>query len=790
MATVRIVGAVPPRPSWTDRLSVESWYHWGRLEALLRTDPKWEPQQVDSVAAESLRVLRHLNDPMQNTGFQGRGLVVGYVQSGKTANYTAVAARAVDAGYRIVIVLSGIHDSLRSQTQNRLERELTGHQDGGLPQAERGREWVSLTTPTEDFKEQDVRILQSPVPFLAVVKKNVPVLRKLDRWLESAERYLEDMPVLVIDDEADQASINTKGNRPPDPSVGDDGDEADDENLAPSRTNALIRSILNRTRRAAYIAYTATPFANILINPEAVDRRVGVDLFPKDFVIQLPRPKGYTGTEELFGVAAQGRDVLQTVADGDVKALRAPRRRKKAEVVIGRDSNTLPDSLADALISFCLAGGVRTLRPGFKGKAHTMLVHVSPRTADQDRIAATIRSQLDLWREAERQGQDLKLVFGPVWQGMKSGVDAPADDDAILASAIAVLRQIVVLELNSVTGENLEYEEKPGRHIVAVGGNRLSRGLTLEGLTVSYFLRTASMCDTLLQMARWYGFRHGYEDLIRIWTTDGIARWFSELALVEQSLRDSIVALGRAGRRPDQMAIRIRAHSSLLLTARNKSGTAEPQQDSWSGEHPQTVLLPLSDHGALHANLTLADRFIAEVSPTVRCHGGLLARDVAPEAVAAFLRAYRIHGDIVAFRSDRLADWIMGRVAVGELTDWSIFVASPESGRPVALGGQQVGLVRRKRISSESIGILTDPAHEGVDLPHGPNAFKRDSGAYDADAMRAARPATQGLLIIYPLDPEHLGIPQTVPVIALALSLPHTSDAGATWIVNSMVSNG
>lgn len=298
------------------------------------------------------------------------------------------------------------------------------------------------------------------------------------------------------------------------------------------------------------------------------------------------------------------------------------------------------------------------------------------------------------------------------------------------------------------------------------------------------------MCDTLLQMARWYGFRRGYEDLIRIWTTDGIARWFSELALVEQSLRDSIVALGRAGRRPDQMAIRLRAHSELLLTARNKSGTALSQQDSWSGGHPQTVLLPLADRAKLAANRALADVFISRVAPSVRRHGGLLARDVAPEDVCDFLRAYRIHEDIVAFRSDLLADWIMGRAAAGELIDWSVFVASPEDGRPVVLGGLELGLVRRKRISSESIGILTDPRHEGVDLPGGPDAYRRDSGAYDAEAMRAARPPAQGLLIVYPLDPGYLSVPQPDPVIALALSLPQTSDEGTTWIVNGMVSNG
>jgi hypothetical protein len=200
-------------------------------------------------------------------------------------------------------------------------------------------------------------------------------------------------------------------------------------------------------------------------------------------------------------------------------------------------------------------------------------------------------------------------------------------------------------------------------------------------------------------------------------------------------------------------------------------------------------LLPLSDPAKLQTNLSLADRLIAEVSPLVPCHGGLLARDVSSETIARFLRGYQIHEDIVVFRSDLLADWIMSRAAVEELMDWSVFVASPGSGRSITLGGRDVGLVRRKRISSESIGILTDPAHEGVDLPNGPYAYRRDSGAYDAEAMRAARPSTQGLLIIYPLDPEYLDIPYSDAVIALALSLPQTSDAGTTWIVNSMVAN-
>lgn len=787
MTTVRVIGTIPAKPNWTDRLGGHSWGNWNRLEKELRANPKWDSHQIDSLSWESLRVLRHLRDPEGTLPFQGRGLVVGYVQSGKTANYTAVAARAVDAGYRMVIVLSGIHDSLRSQTQNRLERELLGRSDGARSSTKHATEWVSLTSSTQDFVEQDVRILSSDASFFAVVKKNYAVLTKLDLWLRSAARYIVDMPVLLIDDEADQASINTKSNRVPDPMIADDEDV--DEDQAPSKINSLIRSILSRAPKASYVAYTATPFANIFINPEAVDRRVGDDLFPKDFVVQLPRPAGYTGTEELFGAAAQGRDVLRSVSEDEVRSLRAPRRRKTAEVVTGDRVGSIPPSLASAVISFCLAGAIRYLRKE-EAVSNTMLVHVSARTIDQERVARLIEDQLEVWREAERQGQQLESIFQEVWETFRGGVDISVDERTVVATALVVMRQIVVLVLNSVTGENLEYEEKPGRHIIAVGGNRLSRGLTLEGLTVSYFLRTASMCDTLLQMARWYGFRRGYEDLIRIWTTDGIASWFSELALVEQSMRDAIVALERAQRRPDEMAIRLRGHSDLLLTAKNKAATAVTQRDSWSGEHPQTVLLPLTDASRLQKNRGLLDVFIRNVAPPLQCYGGFLARDVEPEIICDFLRNYMINEDVLAFRNDLIADWIMERATVGELTDWSIFVASPQGGRAAVIGGYQVGLVKRRRISNESIGILIDPRHEGVDLPGGPDGYVRESGTYDADAMRSARPVTQGLLIVYPLDAANIGIDYTDAVIALALSLPKTSDIGASWTVNSKVANG
>ncbi len=790
MTTVTVFGTDPIQRQWTERIRDGDWYHWRCYESSLRANPDWKPDQVESVARESLRILRRMPDPISDGLAQGRGLVVGYVQSGKTANYAAVAARAADAGYRIVIVLSGIHDALRNQTQKRLVRELRGQGADAVV----GKEWITLTGDTKDFHPHyDTAILQSSsAPYLIVAKKRHEILRKLDKWFADGQRFLANMPVLLIDDEADQASVNTRGNRTQDPALRDDVDGTDDGE-SPSVTNGLIRGILGKCAKASYVAYTATPFANLLINPDAQDRFVGEDLFPRDFVVQLPRPVGYTGTEELFGVSAQGRDVLRVVPPDDVTALRGTaqgRRRSSTETVLSEPMRGLPDSLCDALLTFCVAGGIRVLRSRRDGKpltAHTMLVHVSHRNDDQHAIAEATKTQLGIWRAALDQGQDLGSTILATWNSFRAGVEPPADDAAICSAALAVLRSVVVVEMNSATGENLEYDEKPGRHIVAVGGNRLSRGLTLEGLTISYFLRTAALCDSILQMARWYGFRRGYDDLIRLWSTDGIAHWFAELVLVEESLRDSINALERAGRTPKQMRITLRAHSDLALTSKNKSGMAVNIRESWSGDHPQTVVLPLSDDAALIRNRQHTDAFLSSLPEGQYAHGGRIVRDVSADDIIGFLRGYTVHLETIVFRPDLLADWIAGRAIVGELMDWTVFVASPRNAPSISFGGSATGLVRRRRDSSESIGTLIDPRHEGVDLPQGSDAFRRENSTYDAKAMRDARPPTQGLLIVYPLDPEPLGVHSVDTVVALAMSLPRTGDDGADFIVNSGV---
>lgn len=765
----RVFNLRPRLRSWTDGTR---WPNWDRHADCLRAQPKWKPQQIESVERESLRIIGKTR-PLDRGPFQCRGLVVGYVQSGKTANFTAVAARAADVGYRLVIVLSGIHDSLRNQTQRRLDRELVSV----------GVDWTSLTTEESDFREPEVANgFGTAGTVLVVAKKIVPILERLNRWIEQLDGQLDEIPVMLIDDEADQASINTRGNRS-DPSV---DDEPVEDDASPSRTNGLIRDLLQRIPKATYVAYTATPFANVLIDPDAFDREVGADLFPKDFVVQLPRPDGYTGTEELFGVGAQGRDVLRHVDDNDVRALK-PKRRKKGEPLVAHQQATIPQSLADAVLAFAVCGAIRLAR-GHVGRPHTMLVHVSQVQRDQLRIGGAIEAQIKGWRDQEKEiPGTLRNLLSSALADLGT-VELPGGRDAVLAAAEVNLARLEVVVLNSTTGEELEYEERPGRQLIAVGGNRLSRGLTLEGLTIAYFLRTTTMADALLQMARWYGFRTGYHDLIRIWTTGGIAQWFVELALVEEALRDAIVALDKAGRRPDEMAIRMRAHSELLLTSKAKSRMMAEDSRSWSGENPQTILLTLRDRPSLERNAALTARLIETHPPTHAGHGGVLVHDIPARVITDFLREFHVHSDSVAFQSDRIADWIMERDAVGELATWTIFVANPDRERQVLLGRRAFGLVRRSLTGAESIGVLTDPRHEGVDLSGGPDHYWTGT-AFDARAMRRDRPPGRGLLLIYPLDPEPLQAP-TRTVIGLALSLPVTADGGRSYVVNRGVSHG
>jgi hypothetical protein len=354
------------RREWLRTVDRQGWYYWPRLRQLLLVDRQWPQAAVESLDEQTDRILGALDDPGGNQDFDTRGLVVGYIQSGKTANYSALIAKAADVGYRLVIVLTGVHDSLRQQTQRRLNAELVGGEPAGVTHTVDERRWQTFTTTdlNGDFAPGNVNTAGlGGNPALIVAKKNARILQRLNTWLQDLPADTRRrLSVLVIDDEADQASPNTRGNRPF-PETDGDIDEQDEalEESPPSRINELIRRLLNGFPRVAYVAYTATPFANVLIDHLADDRLAGRDLYPKSFIVDLPEPYGYYGAEKIFGspedVATQGMDVLRRVPDEDRLAL-APPSRDDVESFQPR----LPRSLLTAIDDFVLAGAARYQR--------------------------------------------------------------------------------------------------------------------------------------------------------------------------------------------------------------------------------------------------------------------------------------------------------------------------------------------------------------------------------------------------------------------------------------------
>jgi len=436
---------------WFSGWDSSAGYYWRRQRSYLIDRSGWSLGAVGSLDDATDRILSHLEDPSLHgpTQFDVRGLVMGHVQSGKTANFCALVAKAADAGYKLIIILSGVHNSLRLQTQRRINR-LLGLDPTGVPEPEPGRRWIGLTTPMldGDFRPGtlDANVLQGNEHVLLVCKKNVSVLRRLTHWI--ANKAPASLPVLVIDDEADQASVNTGGNRSPmheevDLTADDLGDADTDDELNPSVINGQIRLLLRSFNRVSFVAYTATPFANVLINHLAIDREVFHDLYPRDFIVALPMPHGYTGAERLFGRDAlpgedtnqASLDVVEIVPDYEVELL-SPR----AEDIDVYEPVVTP-SLGMAILDFVLSTAARMQRSKRDIPA-TMLVHTHHRTPVQKRLGVILREHLSDCRQSWRYDRESirpKLMarwnsrFRPVTAAVNANLDIPfeAIEDAL-----------------------------------------------------------------------------------------------------------------------------------------------------------------------------------------------------------------------------------------------------------------------------------------------------------------------------------------------------------------------
>jgi Z1 domain-containing protein len=807
------------RADWISKLDRSTWYYWPELRQYLLRSGRMDNSAVRSLDDSSDRVLRQLEPPTEER-YDVRGLVLGFVQSGKTANFTALAAKAADAGYRLIIVLSGIDNGLRQQTNQRLKRELVGYNDGRTEAVHFppvGRQWYEFTRPETDgdFRAgfANAAALQGDQPVLLVIKKNGAVLRRLLGWLQQASPdALRQLPVLVIDDEADLASIDTRGSRP---TTVPPGSAAAEQPDPPSVINGLIRQLLNAFRRRAYVAYTATPFANILIPHDVEDPKVGNDLYPRDFIVDLPKPAGYFGAEEIFGVRDSnsgaprgGLDVLRaTVSDEDLAAI---------------DRGELPASLDSALLDFVLAGAARAQR-GQGSKPGTMLVHTSPRIIEQASLRAKVETRFselrDEWRYQRKAGIRERLngrweaTFRPVSRQVHPELDVPFD--RIEEHVGPFFEAVEVREINSFTGAVLDYEKEPALKAIAIGGNRLSRGLTLDGLTTSYFVRESATYDTLMQMGRWFGFRSGYDDLTRIWTTAELAGWFSDLAFAERRLREDIQVYESIGLTPLQVGMRIWQHPTMQVTAplkrRFAANTVIQQDYSFSLE--QTFKFPLRKPGDLadqtRANLKAVREFVPTLgSFSSRDGRGPVWTNVTAQQVLTFLGAYQVDEEVRNISLPLIVKYIERCLLAGELVRWIVAVrgrgtVEPRLGQTDwGLPGGEVGQISRSRIlDGNSLGVITDntAGDEAAGFPpdqlktleeHLAAAQASDKPLSRNQCARQLRAPEEGLLLLYPISKrsnpredapgggtrrplfDNPDDPNAVDLVAIALSFP------------------
>lgn len=735
----------PRRPQWYQGPSASD-ANWPAFKAYLIERKRWASSTVDSLDTTSTEIVSLLESPTQ-PAFRGRGLVVGYVQSGKTANMMAVIAKAVDAGYKFVIVLAGLTNSLRTQTQSRFEADLRARNPLGWHlHTSRDSAGDFRTPPNLWFSIMD----QAQV---AIIKKNVTPLRRLIKAIEKTPPALrERMPVLIIDDECDQASVNSSGSQ-----------------FDMTAINGAIRRLLTLLPKVQYIGYTATPFANVLINPELADGQLD-DLYPEDFISALPTPSGYFGAESLFGrppadagdetLDETGLDMIREIPASDAAAVRPPSARERDGF-----SPTVPPSLDDALAYFIMATAARYAR-GQRDQHASMLVHTTVYTVIHDRLAAAIRDWLTAAPEtiASAEGQ---ARFRTLWANEQDAIDparwnlTAVGFDEVLGHLPDVLQDLEIAVENSASDMRLAYDDGPRKYIV-VGGSVLARGLTIEGLMVSYFVRSSNQYDTLLQMGRWFGYRPGYEDLPRIWMSPDLAVAFRDLGGVEAEIRADIAEYARRDLTPADFAVRIRQLPGMAITAASKMVSAESCDVSFSGEHLQTIRFQHRDDKLLARNWQAGAKLVTAAASNaeivVRPQGRLI-RNVPFDHIKTFLRSY------AASEKDRISDGLLDYIASEMSADadafsrWNLAVIEPPGGKPA---GQVLGALGSPRMVTRS--RLNMPRADGAaDIKA--LMSRRDvladvedaASSEDWETVKRQRQAAVGdqvpLLLLYAIDP-------------------------------------
>lgn len=773
------------------------WKFWNRYATYLQNTKKFAPKVINEIDRLTDDILDKLYNPtIRNIkGINKKGLVVGQVQSGKTANYTGLICKSADAGFNLIIVLAGLHNNLRSQTQHRLDEDFLGFDTKhdrawrennnriGVGILDRNNIAISITTIDSDFKKSltdSAGGISFDVsnPILLVVKKNSTVLKRLNNWLLSqaedinGEKKIENKSLLIIDDEADNASINTKK-----------------EDEAPTAINGWIRKITSHFYRYGYVGYTATPFANIFI---PIDKD---DLFPRDFIISIPAPSNYIGAEKIFGISLDADDsndyLLPIVRKiNDYKEFFPDKHKQNDD-----RPRSLPKSLQMAIQCFIVTCAIRIARG--QGKKHnSMLIHVSRFLNWQNTIKELVENQFIFYKRGiEQNDHDVLEQFREIFE-----VDTPSYTSYctttlnILNSPLknidsklevhkwseirkhlySAVQKIKVMAINGKSSDALEYyeNERNGISVIAIGGDKLSRGLTLEGLSVSYFLRASKMYDTLMQMGRWFGYRPGYVDLCRLFTSGELNEWFRHITLASEELREDFDAMWIAKATPEKYALKVRTHpGQLQITAITKMRNVDKILVSWSGRLVETYQLP-TDKGVIHKNLIATQNFISKLgTPRVKEDKDYLWTNVSPEDILKFFSEFIVAPQLVKVDLTMISNFIRKLNKEGELDSWSVALMSKSVANKKikfpneiitgcftrnTAGDTNTYVIRKNHIvgnqQDEFIDLDEDIINEALMISKQDSDWKREYPKPKV-VRESFRSVNNPLLMIYPLDP-------------------------------------
>jgi hypothetical protein len=599
--------------------------YWDRYSRYLVNDVNLPQIVINKIDEASEDIMDVLGDPMSKTDFQRKGLIIGSVQSGKTSNYTALINKAADSGYKVIILLTGTIEKLRKQTQGRIDEGFVGMDSRNFNKVNKRNAYigagkynskknvVSFTTTEKDFdlKGLNMRLSSVTDPVIFVIKKNKSILEKLHSWLKGKNAHqstgIIDLPMLLIDDEADNASVNTN-----------------DPDKDPTAINNGIRNLLKLFRKYSYVGFTATPFANIFIDPQ-LGADTNDDLFPKDFIYLLEQPSNYVGPLEMYSENGQYNYMIRH--NDDMENILELKHKNGTKIT------TLPKSLKTAILLFLLANAVRDLR-GQEKKHRSMLIHVSRFISVQKVVQEQVKNYFNFAKEQiknyalseteepfikelhalfeKEYGKENYAIYGDESFKKKEIEEQWADVKQVLYKAVSPI-QVHTVNSGSAS-QRMNYDEyEEGLRLIAIGGLSLARGLTLEGLTISYFYRNTKMYDTLMQMGRWFGYRDGYSDLCRLWTSYESAGWYEHIAEATEELRNEIKRMSRENKRPIDFGLRVRSaeDTPLIVTARNKLKHSEQIKlvRQLNGRMIETAILP-SKKEEIEANNNVIERWL------------------------------------------------------------------------------------------------------------------------------------------------------------------------------------